>query len=363
MKRDSKRPTITDVADAAGLSKGTVSRVLNGGHWVSPESRAAVEAAIKKTRYRVNPHARNLAMSRSNTVAFLLTEGQRVLFEDPNFATLVRETGRALAEQDMSLVLIVAGSSDEQIRALSYITGGHVDGVLLGFSSHYGNPLLQRLLDAAVPVVACGQPLGFEGRLNCVSIDEVVGARTMVQHLLSRGRRKVAFISGPADTPGGVGRLEGYRRGMGELFDEDLVEAGDYSRESGEQAIKELLLRVPDLDAVFAANDAMAAGAMAVLQGAGVRIPEDVMVAGFDDSVYATQTEPPLTTMQQPFARIGSEMVRLLLNAIAGEEPASLVLSTRLVVRGSTALLEDASPLPAQLGGHSVDHAEATTVL
>ncbi|MFF1879614.1 LacI family DNA-binding transcriptional regulator [Leifsonia sp. NPDC058230] len=337
MKRESKRPTITDVAEAAGLSKGTVSRVLNGGHWVSPDSRAAVEAAIKKTRYRVNPHARNLAMSRANTVAFLLTEGQRVLFEDPNFATLVRETGRALAEQDLSLVLIVAGSPEEQSRALNYITAGHVDGVLLGFSSHYGNPLVESLLDAGVPVVASGQPLGFEGRLSCVSVDEVVGARTMVEHLRSHGRSRIAFISGPADTPGGVGRLEGYRRGMGDLYDERLVASGDYRREAGEEAMRELLRRDPDIDAVFAANDAMAAGAVVVLQESGRRVPEDVMVGGFDDSVFATQSVPQLTTMQQPFARIGSEMVRLLLNAIAGEQPASLVLSTRLVERASTA--------------------------
>jgi DNA-binding LacI/PurR family transcriptional regulator len=353
MKRESRRPTITDVAEAAGLSKGTVSRVLNGGHWVSPESQAAVEAAIKKTRYRVNPHARNLAMSRAYTVAFLLTEGQRVLFEDPNFATLVRETGRALAEQELSLVLIVAGSPDEQSRALNYITAGHVDGVLLGFSSHYGNPLVESLLDASVPVVASGQPLGFEGLLSCVSVDEVVGARTMVEHLRSRGRSRIAFISGPADTPGGVGRLEGYRRGIGDLFDERLVARGDYSRGAGEDTMRELLRSAPDLDAVFAANDAMAAGAVAVLQESGRRVPEDVMVGGFDDSVFATQSDPQLTTMQQPFARIGSEMVSLLLNAIAGEQPASLVLSARLIERASTAVSAVSERIPAEPAGHA----------
>lgn len=336
MKRDVRRPTISDVAEAAGLSKGTVSRVLNGGHWVSPEARAAVEAAIKKTRYRVNPHARNLAMSRSYTVAFLLTEGQRVLFDDPNFATLVRETGRALATEDLSLVLIVAGSPDEQLRALNYITAGHVDGVLLGFSSHYGNPLLERLLEAGVPVVACGQPLGFEGRLNCVSVDEVVGARTMVEHLLSKGRKTIAFISGPSDTPGGVGRLEGYRRGMGDRYDERLVVSGDYTREAGERGMRQLLDSVEGIDAVFAANDAMAVGAIDVLRAAGRSVPDDVVVGGFDDSVFASQADPPLTTMHQPFDRIGSEMVRLLMKAIDGESPASVVLSARLVERAST---------------------------
>jgi DNA-binding LacI/PurR family transcriptional regulator len=341
MPPESKRPTIRDVAQVAGVSKGTVSRVLNGGKWVSPHARSAVEAAIKKTGYRVNPHARNLATSRANSVAFLLTERQRLLFDDPNFPVLVRETGQALAKSDVSLVLIIAGAPDEQARAFNYIAAGHVDGVLLAFSSHYGNRLLENLLRADVPVVACGQPLGFEGRLGCVSIDEVAGARTMVDHLRGKGRRKIGFISGPSDTPGGVGRLEGYRRSMGDDFDERLVESGDYSRDAGVSGMYRLLERVPDLDAVFAANDVMAAGALSVLSESGRRVPEDVAIAGFDDSSIAGQTDPPLTTMRQPFERIGAEMVRLLLETIGGEQPAAITLPTLLIERDSTRVPAD----------------------
>lgn len=216
---EGKRPTIRDVATVAGVSSGTVSRVLNGKNWVSPESRAAVGAAIKKTGYRVNPHARNLATSRSNTVAFLLTEPQQLLFEDPNYSMLVRGTAKALAAENISLVLIIAGDPAEQARATAYITAGHVDGVLLAFSSPDGAPLIESLIAANVPIVACGQPLGFEGRLGCVSADDLNGARRMVSYLRDRGRSTIATITGPHGSPGGIGRLQGYREVMGEEFD------------------------------------------------------------------------------------------------------------------------------------------------
>jgi len=331
-----KRPTIRDVATVAGVSSGTVSRVLNGKNWVSPEAKAAVEAAIKKTGYRVNPHARNLAMSKSNTVAFLLTESQQVLFEDPNFASLVRGTAQALAAEDVSSILIMAGTPAERARAMAYISAGHVDGVLLAFTSSGGYPLVQQLVDARVPLVSCGLPVGFEGRLGCVSADDLLAASRMVEYLGSTGRRRIATIAGPPDSPGGIARLDGYRRALGDAFDERLVAAGDYTRASGSRAMRELLARAPELDAVFAANDAMAAGAIDALQAAGRRVPDDVAVAGFDDNAFATAVEPSLTTMRQPFDRISTEMVRVLMDIIDGQAPATVTLPTTLVVREST---------------------------
>lgn len=330
-----KRPTIEDVAREAGVSRGTVSRVLNGGHWVSPPAREAVETAIKKTGYRINPHARNLATSRANSIAFLLTESQDRLFEDPNFAVLMRGAAEALAERDVPLVLLMAGSDDEQRRASDFITAGHVDGALL-VSSHRGREqFLKRLVDAEVPVISCGVPLGYERRIGYVAADDLEGARDMVAHLRDTGRRRIATITGPQDTSGGTGRLEGYRLELGDDFDETLVALGDYSRASGERAMRELLERAPELDAVFAANDLMAAGAIDVLAAAGRRVPDDVAVAGFDDSPIATRTTPQLTTMRQPFDRIAHEMVRMLLDVIDGQPAARLTMPTELVVRAS----------------------------
>ena len=334
--RSGRRPTIQDVASAAGVSRGTVSRVLNGGHWVSPASLTAVTAAIKKTGYRINPHARSLATSRAGSVAFLLTETHDLLFEDPNFSVLMHHAAEALAEHDVSLVLLMAGDEDEQRRALDFITGGHVDGVLLVSAHSGGQKFVSRIFEAGVPAIACGAPLGLEGRLGSVSADDRGGAVTMVEHLLARGRRRIATIAGPLDTAGGQQRLAGYSQALGALADPLLVAHGDYGRASGEAAMRHLLATAPDLDAVFAANDRMAAAALDVLRDSGRRVPEDVAVGGFDDAPVATRTDPPLTTMHQPFPRISREMVRLLLAQIEGEDPAAVVLPTPLVVRGST---------------------------
>ena len=330
-----QRPTINDVAEQAGVSRGTVSRVLNGGRWVSPDAKAAVDAAIKKTGYRVNPHARSLATNRTGSVAFLLTEDHQQLFEDPNFSALLKGAAAALADSDMSLVLIMAGSAAEQKRAVAYIEAGHVDGVLL-VSAHSGQRLLADIVGSGVPAIACGIPLGYQKRMGYVAADDEEGAREMVAHLRSLGRRRIATIAGPLDTPGGVTRLEGYRAELGEDLDEALVRHGDYGRASGEAAMRDLLAAEPDVDAVFAANDRMAAGALDALAAAGRRVPEDVAVGGFDDSSIAESTSPALTTMRQPFDRISAEMVRLLLQLIDGQKPAAITLPTELVRRATT---------------------------
>jgi DNA-binding LacI/PurR family transcriptional regulator len=317
------------------VSSGTVSRVLNDKNWVSPEAKAAVEAAIKKTGYRPNPHARNLAMSKSNTIAFLLTESQHVLFDDPNFAMLVRGTAQELARHDLSFVLIMAGDAAEQTRAMTYISAGHVDGVLLAFTSSEGTPLVKRLIDARIPMVSAGQPVGLEGRIGAVSADDQNGAVRMVEYLLSTGRSTVATIAGPPDTPGGRARLVGYRAVLGDDATEDLIVHGDYTRQSGMAAMRQLLAQRPDIDAVFAANDAMASGAIEVLRDAGRRVPDDVAVGGFDDSSFAMSGATQITTMKQPFDRISAEMVRVLLGIIAGDGPAQVTLPTTLVKRES----------------------------
>jgi len=329
------RPTILDVAREAGVSRGTVSRVLNGGHFVSPAALAAVQDAIARTGYKSNPHARSLKSGRANSVAFLLTEPQHLLFEDPNFAILLRGAVNALAERDLSLVLMVAGTDSERRRTLDYLTGGHVDGILL-VSSHAGNTIARRLLDADLPVIACGRPLGLEGKLGYVAADDLQGARDVTQHLLDRGRRRIATITGPLDTSGGVDRLEGYRQRLGDRFDERLVEHADYTRAGGAAAMARLLARTPDLDAVFVASDLMASGALQTLATASRTVPGDVAVAGFDDSGLAGTLTPALTSVHQPLDTISREMVRLLLAVIDGGTPLGITVPTRVVVRDST---------------------------
>lgn len=329
-----RKPTIRDVAAVAGVSHGTVSRVLNGGHWVSPEARLAVDEAIKATGYTANHHARSLATGRAGSVAFLLTETQHLLFADPTFSLLLRGAAEALAQRQMTLVLLVAGTPAERANVANFVSAGHVDGVLL-ISSHESEPLLDSLLSAQVPTVSCGLPLGHQGDLPAVSVDESGSARTMTKYLHERGHRRIAMVAGPADTPGGRYRLVGFRDEMGEDFDPSLVEAGDYGQESGAAAMTRILEHTRDIDAVFAASDLMAAGAITALRKAGLRVPEDVAVAGFDDSGLAATHEPPLTTMRQPWAEISEAMVSLLLDVINGTPRAAITLPTALVVRQS----------------------------
>lgn len=329
-----RKPTIRDVAAAAGVSHGTVSRVINGGHWVSPQARVAVEEAIRATGYTANHHARSLATGRSNSLAFLLTESQHLLFADPTFSLLLRGAAEALSQRNQTLVLLVAGTPAERANVAHFVSAGHVDGVLL-ISSHESEPLLDSLLAAHVPTVSCGLPLGHVGDIAAVSVDEAGSAREMTRYLRSKGHRRIAMIAGPADTPGGRYRLVGFREEMGDAFDPTLVEEGDYSMESGAAGMSRILERTRDFDAVFAASDLMAAGAITSLRKAGLRVPEDVAVAGFDDSGLAATHEPPLTTMRQPWDQISAEMVTMLLDVIDGAPRRAITLPTTLVVRES----------------------------
>ncbi|MER7185098.1 LacI family DNA-binding transcriptional regulator [Streptomyces hyaluromycini] len=333
-----KPPTIHDVAREAGVSRGTVSRVLNGGHYVSPAAAEAVNDAIRRTGYVVNRHARSLITGRSDSVGFLLTEPQERFFEDPNFNVLLSGCTQALASHDIPVLLMLAGTKDERRRITRYITAGHVDGVLL-VSSHSGDPVAQELREAGVPLVACGKPIGLGSKVSYVAADDRDGARDMVRHLLDVGRRRIGMITGPLDTPGGVERLAGYKEVLTEAgiaVDEALVVPGDYSKASGEAGAERLLAQAPDLDAVFVASDLMAQGVLAVLQRTGKRVPDDIAVGGFDDSPAATAVTPALTTIRQPWDRISTEMVRVLLAQIGGEDPAAVILPTELVRREST---------------------------
>lgn len=327
-----RKPTIRQIAALSGVSRSTVSRVINGGHWVSPDARQAVEDAIAASGYTANHHARSLATGRSGSLAFLLTEPHQLLFDDPTFARLLRGAAAALAQRSMTLVLLVASTPAERESVTHFLSAGHADGVML-ISSREAAPLLSQLIEAGIPTVSCGIPLGYEGEVSTISVDDIVSSRTIAAYLRDQGHARIGMITGPDDTPGGRYRLIGFREELGSSFDPSLVEAGDYTFESGQAAMTRMLDH--DVDAVFAANDRMAAGAIAAVRRAGLRVPEDIAVAGFDDSGLAATHEPPITTMRQPWDQISAQMVDVLLEVIAGASPRSVVLDTELVVRES----------------------------
>nr|BFE28882.1 LacI family DNA-binding transcriptional regulator [Actinomadura rugatobispora] len=335
VRRVSGRPTLEEVAARAGVGRGTVSRVVNGSPRVSAEAREAVLAAIDELGYVPNRAARTLVTRRTDTVALVVAESEQRIFDEPFFAGIIRGISPELNDTGLQLLLALARSPDEYARLENYLTGQHVDGVLLT-SLHGDDPLPAKLEAGGVPTVLGGRPPGLTP-VSYVDVDNRDGARQAVEHLLRRGRRRIATIAGPQDMGVGVDRLAGYREALAGAGLPELVVYGDFSEASGVAAAAELLELDPELDAVFAADDPMALGAMRVLKKRGRRIPEDVSVIGFEDSASAPIADPPLTTVHQSVEEMGRRMARLLISRIQGEAVADpvVILQPHLVVRES----------------------------
>lgn len=329
------RPTLEAVAALAGVGRGTVSRVINGSPNVSRKAREAVQQAIEELGYVPNRAARALVTRRTDTVALVVSESELRVFDEPYFAGTIRGIGSALSETGLQLILAMAQSREEHARLEHYLTSQHVDGVLL-LSLHGADPLPGRLEAMGVPTVLGGRPIGLDP-YSYVDMDNRAGARQAVKYLVGQGRTRIAAIAGPQDMAAGVDRLAGYRDVVLPAGLPELVAYGDFSEDSGVAATRELLQAHPGLDAVFAASDPMAMGAMRALRAAGRAIPGDVAVVGFDDSKAAAHTEPPLTTVHQPTELMGRQMAQLLVARINGEELRQpvVILDTHLVRRES----------------------------
>ncbi|WP_067482490.1 LacI family DNA-binding transcriptional regulator [Actinomadura hibisca] len=330
-----RRPTLEEVAAQAGVGRGTVSRVVNGSPKVSEQAREAVLKAIDELGYVPNRAARALVTNRTDTVALVVAESDQRLFDEPYFAGIIRGISATLGDTGLQLLLALARSPAEYARLEHYLTPQHVDGVLLT-SLHAEDPLPGRLEAGGVPTVLGGRPPGLSP-VSYVDVDNRSGARLAVEHLIGRGRRRIAAIAGPQDMGVGIDRLTGYRAALAEAGLPELVAYGDFSEASGIAAAEELLARSPELDAVFAADDPMALGALRVLRRHGRAVPGDVAVVGFDDSAQAPLSDPPLTTVHQSAEEMGREMARLLVSRIGGETPADpvVILQPHLVVRES----------------------------
>ena len=330
--------TLEEVAAAAGVSRATVSRVVNGLDRVSPATRQSVQRAVERLGYTPNRVARSLATRRTDSVALVIPEPATKLFGDPFFPRLVTGISEVLSAADKQLVLLAPQTQDDEARLERYLAAAQADGVLL-VSLHGDDPLPSDLLRRGIPVVIGGRPT-IEG-VNHVDVDNVQGAMSAVRHLIGLGRRRVATITGPLDMAVASDRLEGYRRALREagLARDSVLEAsGAFEQEAARRAMSELLDRAPDIDAVFAASDLMAAGALQALRRAGRRVPQDVAVVGYDDSLIASSTEPPLSSVRQPTEDMGREMARLLLAVISTPSPVArrVILDTQLVIRQSS---------------------------
>jgi DNA-binding LacI/PurR family transcriptional regulator len=330
------RPTLEQVAQRAGVSRATVSRVVNDSPTVAESIRAAVRRAIDELGYVPNQAARSLVTQRTDSFALILPESpSRVFSDDQFFPGIIRGVSQELESADKQLVLMVAGSQASHDRIERYALARHIDGVLIA-SMHGADPLPGTLARMGIPVVCGGRPLS-QVRVPYVEVDNVTGARTAVRHLVETGRTRIATIAGPQDMVAGIDRLTGYREELRGSDRRSIVAVGDFTRDSGTVAMRQLLEDDPNLDAVFVASDLMAHGALQALQAAGRRVPDDVAVIGFDDIALARYTEPPLSTVRQPIVGQGREMARQLLRLAAGEAIADkVILPTELVIRGTT---------------------------
>ena len=326
--------TIKDVARQANVSVATVSRALNGHENVADAVRSRVLAVAKELRYSPHHAARSLSSRRTNTIGVVLPDLYGEFFSE-----LMRGIDQAARDQGLHLLVSsYHGNPGEQGEALRAMRG-RVDGLLL-MSPYDGAGHPADELDPGLPAVLINSQAP-EGDFPVLSIDNRRAAGEMVRHLAAGGRGRIAFIAGPADNFDARDRLLGYQEALAEVMSgtRPWVVQGDFGEASGHRAAQQLLAADPRPDAVFAANDMMALGCLFAFQQAGVDVPGQIAVAGFDDIPLARYAHPSLTTMRVDIAGIGARAMRMLLRRLAGDGhggTGSDSLCASLIAREST---------------------------
>ncbi|MFD6418947.1 LacI family DNA-binding transcriptional regulator [Streptomyces sp. NPDC060194] len=337
-----RQPTLDEVARLAGVSRSAASRAINNAQHVSRAKREAVGRAVKELGYVPNLAARGLVTQQAGTVVLAVSSNDPAVFVDAFFARVIFGVSAALERTELTLTLVLAGTPEGESKLRQVLRSRRADGVML-MNLHGDDPLARLAEQIPVPVVFGGRPLVGEPR-HYVDTDNRGGSRLATEHLIDTGHRRIATITGPLDTDVARTRHRGFQDAMAVAgLDPSRVDHGDFSERSGAEAAARLLAAYPDLDAVVAGSDNMAAGAMRGLKAYGRSVPDDVSVVGFDDLSTALHTDPQLTTVHQPIQALGGEMARMLTALIGGEEPSPLILPTHLVQRASTRSRADAA--------------------
>ncbi|MFG6415690.1 LacI family DNA-binding transcriptional regulator [Roseateles sp. DC23W] len=329
----SARPpaTIKDVAREAGVSVATVSRALNGAENVLPDTRQRIVEVARELRYAPSGAARSLITRKTDTVGALLPD-----LHGEFFSELIRGIDQAARARGLHLLLSSSHDDANEAAAALRAMNGRVDGLVV-MSPHADDDFLAQNLPHNLPAVLLNSGVRRPSQ-RVFAIDNFGGAREMTEHLVRTGRRRIAFLGGPAANFEARERERGYRAGLGKSAKPWLL-AGDFSESAGERT-GAALLAMPAAerpDAVFAANDIMAIGLLGALQAGGVRVPEDIALAGFDDIPVARYVSPALTTMQVPIAALGGQALDALADALDGAAAGTdaTVMPVQLVVRRS----------------------------
>ncbi|MCE2529897.1 MAG: LacI family DNA-binding transcriptional regulator [Acidimicrobiia bacterium] len=327
-----KPPTITDVADEAGVSISTVSRHMRGDR-----VRAAkrIDRAIARLRYRPSPAARSLKSGKTGAVALVVPD-----VTNPFFAAVVRGAESITAQGRHIIFLANTDESDDREAAVIEDLLSRVDGMLLAPASE-SDPNPQRLADAGVPTVLIDREGPSAGCFDVVLVDNYGGARSAVEHLLSLGHERIATIAGPVGSTPGRLRLEGYSATMADAGIDPpsaFVQPGGFMEHGGYQAMMQLLALPDPPTAVFVANNLMTIGALRAIKDIGVRVPDDLSIIGFDDHPFSEILDPPLTVVGRPMEQQGALAMRMLLSRMSenpGRMARRVVLDTHLIQRAS----------------------------
>jgi LacI family transcriptional regulator len=326
--------TLDELASLSGVSRATVSRVINGGP-VAEDTRRRVTEVLERTKFRPNAAARTLASGRSGVAGVVMHLAPHLLFEDPYFSSLLQGVTDALAEQAVGMMLWLGSRSKEETLD-QILWMGLLDGVIVT-AHQQDDPLVDGLLASELPTVLIGHRRA-DRTASYVDVDNVDAADLVTTHLVRLGRRRVGHVTGRRGTVAAEDRIVGYERAMARagLPTEGLIVEGAFDRASGVGAV-ELVGR--GADAIFCANDASAEGALETVCARGLRVPEEVAIAGFDDLEFAAHLDPPLTTVRQRVDEQGAEAAHALLQLLRDPEggPRRVILPTELVIRQSTA--------------------------
>lgn len=333
--RDRTRATIDDVATKAGVSTATVSRVINNTGSVARKTREIVLSAIEELNYRPQSAARILARQKTNTIGLLF---QTISGEF--FSPLLRGIERGASEQGYNLLIYSTQETRHGDLLLPLPIGEHnTDGAIVYVNSLNQNELF-RFFQIGFPVVLIHQtpPLGLP--IPCVTIENKTGARRIVDHLIEVHQfRRIAFLAGSVDQEDTYWREMGYRESLNAHdipIDPELIGSGGFDRQQARQAIEIWLAAGIKFDAVFAADDEMAIGVLMAFEQAGIRVPQDIALVGFDDIFLSRFLNPPLTTVRAPTEQVGQEAIGLLIDKIQGQLTDNVILlPTELVIRQS----------------------------
>ncbi|HEU0242036.1 MAG TPA: LacI family DNA-binding transcriptional regulator [Micromonosporaceae bacterium] len=336
--------TILDVARLAGVSRSTVSRVMNGRDDVRPEVRARVLQVIDETGFRPSNTARSLVSRRTGVLGLVIPWRVSQLLEDPYFVRLIRGVSRASNAAGTTLSLFLFETEEEEAELYRRVVSPRlVDGLML-VALRKDDPLLDEVANSDLPMVSLGRVMHRDD-VSWADVENFEGARRAVQHLVGLGHTSIAAIAPPQQMIAGIDRYDGFTAGMRDAgLDAQFVEFGDWSRDGGYAAMRKLLHRQPT--AVFVASDTMAMGALRAINDSGLSVPDDLAIVGFDGLPASERSRPPLTTLRQPIPQIGETLINILLDQIDTEtrEPVRRLIPTELIVRESSGRSHSAAP-------------------